>query len=93
MTLTHVTPKFLEEQQVGLPIWVPSKDSEYAGYGSVSNQRAIAAGLTFRPLATTVQDLLAWFRSLPAERQAKLNAGITREKETELLKAWHARGA
>ena len=92
MTLTHVTPKFLEEQQVGLPIWVPSKDSEYAGYGSVSNQRAIAAGLTFRPLATTVQDLLAWFRSLPAERQAKLNAGITREKEVELLKVWHARG-
>lgn len=91
MTLTHVTPAFLEEQQVGLPIWVPSKDSEYAGYGSVSNQRAIAAGLTFRPLATTVQDLLAWFRSLPAERQAKLNAGITREKETELLKAWRAR--
>ena len=93
MTLTHVAPTFLQEQQVGLPIWVPSKDSEYAGYGSVSNQRAIAAGLTFRPLATTVQDLLAWFRSMPAERQAKLNAGITREKEAELLKAWHARGA
>jgi 2'-hydroxyisoflavone reductase len=68
------------------------KDSEYAGYGSVSNQRAIAAGLTFRPLAATVQDLLAWFRSLLAERQAKLNAGITREKEAELLKAWYARG-
>ena len=93
MRLTHVSPAFLEEQQVGLPIWVPSKDNEYAGYGSVSNARAIAAGLTFRPLATTVQDLLAWFRSLPAERQAKLNAGITREKEAELLKAWHARKA
>ena len=91
MRLTHVDQTFLQEQQVGLPIWVPSKDSEYAGYGSVSNQRAIAAGLTFRPLATTVQDLLAWFRSLPAERQAKLNAGVTREKEAELLKAWHAR--
>ena len=91
MRLTHVDQTFLQEQQVGLPIWVPSKDSEYAGYGSVSNQRAIAAGLTFRPLATTVQDLLAWVRSLPAERQAKLNAGVTREKEAELLKAWHAR--
>ena len=91
MTLTHVSPAFLDEQQVGLPIWVPSKDSEYAGYGSVSNQRAIAAGLTFRPLATTERNLLAWFRSLPAERQAKLNAGVTREKEAELLKAWHAR--
>ena len=91
MTLTHVPPAFLDEQQVGLPIWVPSKDNPYAGYGAVSNQRAIAAGLTFRPLATTVDDLLAWFRSLPAERQAKLGAGITREKEAELLKAWHAR--
>lgn len=91
MTLTHVSPAFLDEQQVGLPIWVPSKDSPYAGYGAVSNRRAIAAGLTFRPLATTVADLLAWFRGLPAERQAKLNAGITREKEAELLKAWHAR--
>ena len=91
MTLTHVSPAFLDEQQVGLPIWVPSKDNAYAGYGAVSNERAIAAGLTFRPLATTVQDLLAWFRSLPAERQAKLGAGITREKEAELLKAWHAR--
>ena len=91
MTLTHVSPAFLDEQQVGLPIWVPSKDNPYAGYGAVSNERAIAAGLTFRPLATTVQDLLAWFGSLPAERQAKLGAGITREKEAELLKAWHAR--
>lgn len=91
MTLTHVSPAFLDEQQVGLPIWVPSKDNPYAGYGAVSNERAIAAGLTFRPQATTVQDLLAWFRSLPAERQAKLGAGITREKEAELLKAWHAR--
>jgi 2'-hydroxyisoflavone reductase len=91
MTLTHVPPAFLDEQQVGLPIWVPSKDNPYAGYGAVSNQRAIAAGLTFRPLATTVEDLLAWFRSLPAERQAKLGAGIPREKEAELLKAWHAR--
>ena len=91
MTLTHVSSPFLDEQQVGLPIWVPSKDNLYAGYGAVSNERAIAAGLTFRPLATTVQDLLAWFHSLPAERQAKLGAGITREKEAELLKAWHAR--
>jgi len=91
MTLTHVSPAFLDEQQVGLPIWVPSKDNPYAGYGAVSNQRAIAAGLTFRPLATTVEDLLAWFRSLPAERQAKLGAGIPREKEAELLKAWRAR--
>jgi 2'-hydroxyisoflavone reductase len=91
-TYTHVTQEFLEEQKVEeLPIWVPSKNSAYAGYGQVSNARAIAAGLTYRPLATTVTELMAWFRSLPAERQATLKAGITREREAELLKAWHAR--
>ena len=90
---THVPASFLEEHKVELPIWVSSHDNPYAGYGQVSNARAIAAGLTFRPLATTVTDLLAWFHSLPAERQAKLSAGITREQEAALLKAWHARAA
>ena len=88
--LTHVTPKFVEEQKIELPIWVPRADNPYAGYGTVSNARALAAGMTLRPLATTVEDLLAWFRSLPAERQAKPRAGITREKEAELLAAWKA---
>jgi 2'-hydroxyisoflavone reductase len=91
-TYTHVTAEFVEEHKVEeLPIWVPSKDSPYAGYGQVSNARAIAAGLTYRPLATTVTELMAWFRSLPAERQATLKTGITRVREAELLKAWHAR--
>jgi len=87
---THVPAKFLDEQKVELPIWVPSRDNAYAGYGDVSNAKAIAAGLTFRPLATTVTDLLAWFRGLPADRQATLRAGITREREAELLKLWRA---
>ena len=93
LTLTHVPMAFIEEQQVGLPIWVPREGSEFSGYGRVSNAKAIAAGLSFRPLATTVVDLLAWFRSLPAERQATLRAGVTREKEAEMLKAWHAKKA
>lgn len=90
VTFTHVTPEFIEKNEVALPIWVPREGTPYSGYGAVSNARAIAAGLTFRPLATTVADLLAWYRSLPAERQAEVRAGITRDKEAELLKAWHA---
>ncbi|QSX75049.1 SDR family oxidoreductase [Lysobacter arenosi] len=90
-TYTHVSPEFLEEQKVELPIWVPSKSGPYAGYGAVSNARAIGAGLTYRPFDTTVTDLLAWFRSQPAERQATLRAGITREQEATLLKAWRAK--
>lgn len=90
---THVAPEFVEAQKLDLPIWVPRGSGPFGGYGQVSNARAIAAGLTYRPLATTVAELMAWFRSLPPERQAKLNAGITREREAEALKAWHARGS
>ena len=88
---THVTPAFLDGKQVDLPIWVPRGEGPYAGYGQVSHARALAAGLTFRPLETTITDLLAWFSSLPPERQSKLRAGITREREAELLAEWHAR--
>ncbi|WP_372013634.1 SDR family oxidoreductase [Pseudoxanthomonas sp. 10H] len=90
-TFTHVDPAFLEQQKVDLPIWVPRGEGPYAGYGQVSHARALDAGLTFRPLETTIADTLQWFASLPAERQAKLRAGITREREAEVLKAWHAR--
>ena len=89
--LTHVSPEFIDENKVDLPIWVPREGNPYAGYGSVSNARALAAGLTLRPLATTVADLLDWFHALPAERQAKPRAGIDREKEAELLKLWKSR--
>ena len=88
---THVTPDFVAEEQIDLPIWVDRGQGPYAGYGRVDNRRAVAAGLTFRPLDTTIEDLLAWFGSLPAERQARLRAGISREREAELLAAWHAR--
>ena len=93
ITFTHVTPEFIEANEVALPIWVPREGSPYSGYGAVSNARAIAAGLTFRPLATTVADLLAWYRALPAERQSEVRAGLSRDREAELLKAWHARKA
>lgn len=87
-TFTHVPADFLEAREVGFPIWVSREHPQYGGYGAVSNARAIAAGLTFRPLATTVSDLLEWFRGLPAERQAKLGAGPSREQEAVILRAW-----
>ena len=89
-SFTHVPLEFVEKNEVALPIWVPRAGSPYSGYGTVSNVRAIAAGLSFRPLATTVADLLAWYRGLPEARQAEVRAGISRESEAELLKAWHA---
>jgi len=54
---------------------------------------AARAGLRSRPLESTVRDTLAWFETLPPERQAKLHAGIDAAKEAELLKAWHEKEA
>lgn len=41
-----------------------------------------------RPVPETIKDTLAWFKTLPSERQAKLRAGIPAEREAELLAAW-----
>lgn len=90
LKLIHVPAEFLQQQNVELPIWVPREGTDYSGYGAVSNARAIAAGLTFRPLVVTVGDLLAWFSELPEERRKEVRAGISLEREAEILKAWKA---
>ncbi len=81
---------FLEKQKVSawsdMPVWVPG-GGEDGGFSRRSNQKAIGAGLTFRPLALTAFDTLAWFKSLPADRQATLKAGIKPEREKEVLAA------
>jgi 2'-hydroxyisoflavone reductase len=38
-----------------------------------------------------VKATLDWFRKEPADRQAKLKAGIAPEREAEVLAAWHAK--
>ena len=87
-----VNADFLEHEKVSpwsdMPVWIPPR-GEDAGATQINNQRAIAKGLTFRPLPETVRDTLAWFKSQPAERQAKLRAGLTPEREKEVLAAWH----
>jgi 2'-hydroxyisoflavone reductase len=61
------------------------------GMMSIHNERAIAAGLKFRPLATTVRDTLAWWPSVPDARRASPKFALTPEKEAAALAAWHAR--
>jgi len=94
--LTWVPTAFLEAEKVSawsdLPVWVPGQ-GESAGFARRSIARALAAGLTFRPLATTAADTLAWFRTQPAARQAKLRAGLSGEREAALLARWHASAA
>jgi 2'-hydroxyisoflavone reductase len=56
----------------------------------VSNARALAMGLRFRPVTETARDTLAWWKTLPAERRANPRAGLSPEREREVLAAWTA---
>jgi 2'-hydroxyisoflavone reductase len=73
-----------------VPPWGPTK-GEWAAASLTSAERAVKSGLKYRSLETTVHDTMEWFRTLPAERQAKLRAGIEPQKEADTLKAWHER--
>ena len=65
-----------------LPVWVPDTPAD-AGFSKVDVSKAIATGLTFRPLAETVRDTLAWAAARPADHPWR--AGLTSEREAELL--------
>jgi 2'-hydroxyisoflavone reductase len=95
-TLTWVDTAFLKASKVeawqDMPAWVPC-EGESEGFSKINIARAVAAGLTFRPIEATVRDTLAWWKTLPEDRRAKLRAGISPEREAEVLKAWHERKA
>ena len=67
-----------------MPVWF-SGQGETSGFHRRDFSRAVAKGLIYRPLPLTAADTLAWFRTLPAERQGKLRAGLTAEREADLL--------
>ena len=88
-TFTWANEKFLTDQKVqawsDMPVWAGADD----GITRANISRALAKGLTFRPFGETARDTLAWFKSWPQERQAHLKAGITPEREAEVLAALH----
>ena len=92
---TWVPADFLAAQGVRawrhMPVWVPPTGAT-AGFMQRRNDRAVAAGLTFRPLAVTAEDTLAWHKTRPAAEQQALAdgalAGLSAAKEAEVLAAW-----
>ncbi len=91
-TVTWVSEDFLaahwKPEEMDLPPWSPMK-GDMAGASLTSTKAAEKTGLTCRPLADTARDTLAWFQSLPSERQEKLRVLIDPQKEAETLRAWH----
>ena len=95
-----VNEAFLAENEVTpwseLPLWIPQSDPDMLGFSDISCAKAIAAGLVFRDLATTMRDTLAWDATRadtaePPARALQPRAGLAPEREAELLRAWHSR--
>jgi 2'-hydroxyisoflavone reductase len=86
VAITWVTDELLVEHGVGewmeLPLWLA--DPAKAAADDVNVQRALAAGLCFRPLDETVRGALE-------DAESTEPAGLAPEREAALLAAWHAR--
>lgn len=86
---TWVEERFLLDQGIipwtELPLWVPGGDSLM----EVDCSKAIAAGLTFRPLDQTIRDTLSWDATRGPDHQWR--AGLAPAREREVLAAWLAR--
>lgn len=84
----HVSDAFLLQQDVemfmGLPLWLDAAIAE--SFMTFKIDRALAAGLKFRPLSTTIRDTYAWASGLP-EDIAK-PADLPPALERSLLEAW-----
>ncbi|MGH3083214.1 MAG: NAD-dependent epimerase/dehydratase family protein [Gaiellaceae bacterium] len=82
-TPVWVDPEFLAERGVGewmeLPLWLHGPDS--AGMFRAEVSRALAAGLTFRPLDDIVRGTLE-------HAETTDDAGLSPEREREVLQAW-----
>jgi 2'-hydroxyisoflavone reductase len=74
--------------------WVMA-DGDDVGHVRISNRKAIAAGLTLRPLLTTARDTLAWRASdaVPEAIRKQPSYVLTPEQESAMLTAWKARAA
>ncbi|MBU2695390.1 NAD-dependent epimerase/dehydratase family protein [Pimelobacter sp. 30-1] len=91
--LVWVDQEFLESEGVqpwagpdGIPVWLPRP--AYDGMLAHDAAPALAAGLVTRPPAETSRDTRAWLDADPAARIA----GITAEREADLLSRWGSQG-
>jgi 2'-hydroxyisoflavone reductase len=72
--------------------WIMPEPNE-RGHMRIDGRRAIAAGLTFRPLAVTAHDTTVWRASdaVPAALREQPRYVLSAQDEERMLQAWHAR--
>ncbi|MFZ7942921.1 SDR family oxidoreductase [Neobacillus sp. 19] len=84
--LTHNVQPWTE-----MPLWIPEnfpieeETEPWKGAFSFNIEKAVNAGLTFRPLEDTIYDVYQWEK---ARKEIDRKAGISQVKEQELLGRW-----
>ncbi len=89
-SFTWIEDDFLLDHEVApfseLPLWIPET---YNGLQAMNIDKALADGLTFRPLTETIRDTLQWnAKRTGADSGAKPRAGMMRDRENKLLTEW-----
>jgi 2'-hydroxyisoflavone reductase len=69
-----------------IPLWLPREDPPY---GTAQCQKAMAAGLSFRPLGATIRDTYDW--AVAREGYERWRAGMAADREAKILSEWHTR--
>jgi 2'-hydroxyisoflavone reductase len=74
-----------------IPWVLPEGDA--LGHMRIDNRKALAAGLTFRPLADTARDTVVWRASdaVPQALRDQPRYVLTPEQERAMLEAWAKR--
>lgn len=103
-SFTWVSEEFLLKENVApwseLPLWMPEEAAPHLqGFMLINCDKAVSAGLTFRPLSETIQDTLAWSQtnrtqsSTVSTQNSVLSTSISvcldPDKEQWLLRKWH----
>jgi 2'-hydroxyisoflavone reductase len=91
-SFTWASEDFLLRENVSawsaMPLWLPEEAAPHLkGFMFVNCDKAIAAGLRFRPLNETIRDTLTWYQTERSNEELK--AGIAGDKEQALLRKWH----
>ncbi len=85
--------EFLQQHGVepwdDLPAYMPlSPPGDFSHMFAISSAAAFTKGLRARAATATIADILAWWQTLPEERRNPMRAGLSVEKEAEVLAAW-----
>ncbi len=87
-TLTWIDWEWIRKETAEEPNYGPWYGQGPISFMQVNNDRALATGLTFRPIADTAKDMIANLGEYGEPRRGQ--GGFDLETEASLLKKWHA---